>query len=89
MIKVSTNHIQIDFDGQISISAEKVPSPVGWIHSIKIQSTRNFKTPGRQILADDVDESGTRAYLTFRQTESIDVLVKMLKQLKEIMRDTK
>jgi hypothetical protein len=85
MIKVCTNHIQIDFDGQISISAEKKPTAAGWIFAIKIESLRNFTTPGRAIVSEQIDETGTKVYLTFRQTESIYVFMKMLKDLKKIM----
>jgi hypothetical protein len=85
MIKIATNHVQVDFDGQISISAEKRPTVGGWVFAVKIESLRNFKTPGRQIISQEIDETGTKVYLSFRQVDSIDVLVGMLVQLKAIM----
>lgn len=87
MIKVSTHHVQVDFDGQCSISAEKVPTAGGWVFAVKIEALRNFKTPGRAVLPDDHDDGSTKVYLSFRQTDSLDVLMEMLKQLKKHMRN--
>jgi hypothetical protein len=86
MIKVSTNHVQVDFDGQCAISAEKVPTAGGWIFAVKIEATRNFKTPGRSVLPEEGDDSAPKIYLSFRQTDSLDVLIDMLKKLKKHMR---